>query len=80
MDIELQRQAIQELVPEAIQVVAEIMRHPGRNAIAQLNACRDILDRAGLRPTEVVQVEAGKSLAEILSERRRARPVDGMGE
>jgi hypothetical protein len=80
VDLEEQRRAIQDLVPEAIEYVAGIMRNPGRNSIARLNACRDILDRAGLRPTEVMQIEAGKSLAEILSDRRRARPVAGMLE
>lgn len=58
-EFEDQRAVLAALVPEAIQEIAQIMRKPGRNAIARLNAAKAILDRGGLPALQSVAVSGG---------------------
>jgi hypothetical protein len=72
------REAITELVPEAIDRIAQIMRTPRRNAIAQLNACKIILDRGGLPPIQDVKISGGDSAVtlRILYDDARDKALD----
>jgi hypothetical protein len=45
---------VRELAPEAIQMIAAIMRSPGRNAQAQLSAARELLAYGLKKPTTTV--------------------------
>lgn len=54
---EKQRRRLEGLAAEAVDVIADVMRKPGRNSIARLNAARMILDRVGLTSAHEVDLE-----------------------
>lgn len=68
MDIEKERAAVAELIPEAIAIIAQVMRRPGRNAVAQLNAAKIILDRGGFPAIQDVSIHdpAGSGMSVTL--------------
>ena len=61
VNLDEQRAAIAELIPEAIERAIAILRHPTRNAIAQLNVIKLILDRGGIPAIQDVQISGAKS-------------------
>jgi hypothetical protein len=51
------RKTLEDLIPDAISAIADVMAEPKRNAKARLEAAKTILDRAGLPAVAASQVK-----------------------
>lgn len=64
--VEGARARIGALVSDALEVLEAVLRDPGAPVQARIQAAREILDRAGLKSTDRVQVETSTHTATVV--------------